>query len=161
MITVAPPLSASFMMILLSSFRFCKAFLSAVEMLLVLVLLLLSWFSSLNCVIFSTTRLSSLFVDLGGTKFDLFLTSDLFVVGCCVSLVLLKCSSRRTLRENSCRSASNSFLFSFGVGVNFNPRFSKLISMSVRCFEEMLMILGCIKTGVLVFDIVLASGMGS
>ena len=77
--------------------------------------------------------------DFGGTKFDLFFTREISsLCGC----DLLKCSRRRSFLWNSCKSTSSSFLFCFGVGVNFSPLFNNVISWHVSSRLEMFITFG-------------------
>ena len=98
------------------------------------------------------SKISSL--PCGGTKFDLFLTRD-----SSSSSHPSKNSTRRTVRLNSDISFDNSCMFEFrGVGVNFNPFSSNLISVLFNFLCDKLTI--CISGFVVVMDFCMASVLG-
>lgn len=131
--TVAPPLSASSIIIVLSFDKFFKACLSKNGMLLLVfdVVHVSGIFSS-----DSTSRFKCRSLVCGGTKLDGFLTKELFVQ-CCLPW---KWSRSRSLLPNSYKSSFNSLSFFSGVGVNFKLFFNSSISCdksshSVSCDE--------------------------
>lgn len=138
MMTVAPPLSACLIMIDSSFLRSFSAAFSAFEILL---LHLVEGVESISFDKDSNTTVKCSLFDLGGTKFDLFFAKGLSEMG---SSFLLKYSSSRNFRWNSCRSASSSFLFCSGVGVNFIPRLSSFFSSHVSSLLDKFMIFGSI-----------------
>ena len=137
MITVAPPLSASFIIMEGSFCRFSKGAFSDRD-----IFDFVAFGSVFSCwphfEIDSITTFNCWLFDFGRTKCDLFFTNE-------VSLFISfpsKCSKRRSLRLNSWRSDSSSGLFSYGVGVNLSPLCSSLISQFERSLLEMFMTFG-------------------
>lgn len=138
--TTALPLSASLMIMLSSFFKFSIASHSNLFMLFLKVFLPLS--CSIGNVFTVSINLSKYwFLPLGGIKSLLLDTID----SSSLSVSKKKSANRNLLQKASVSLVISSICFERGVGVNFNPFSSTLISMSERIrFDRFITFGSCI-----------------
>ena len=152
MMTVAPSLSACLMIIVSSLAKDVIVFCSEIEIFLLTFDFSLGSRGIFVVLAIKLSKISSL--PCGGTKFDLFRTRD-----SSSSSHPSKNSTRRTLRVKSDISFDNSCMFEFrGVGVNFSPFSSNLISVLFNFLCDKLTI--CVSGFVVVMDFCMASVLG-
>ena len=137
--TIAPPFSASLMIIELSFLIFSKAVRSSFDIFDFVGFSTVFEFAEVRRHVIYSPRCISLLI--GGLKPFWFLTSEISS-----SCSLPKNSFRRNFLQNSSVSLMISTLSCFGVGVNFKPYSRSLISLSLKVRFNRLIIFGSVSS---------------